>query len=170
MYKKKTIDILWRPWRMSYVKAATKKTKKCIFCEKMKESEDEKNFILRRSRCSFLILNIYPYNNGHIMCVTKRHVDTLEKLTREELMDLLENLIYGIKVLRRAFSPHGFNIGINLGKVAGAGIDKHLHIHIVPRWQGDTNFMPTVAECKVLPQMLSDTYTILKKLLSRVVK
>jgi len=166
MDKKKRLNILWRPWRMKYVKAATKKIKKCIFCEKIKEKRDKKNYILRRSKFSFLILNIYPYNNGHIMCVTNRHVDSLEKLSKEELADLMENLICGIKALKKAFSPHGFNIGINLGKVAGAGVDKHLHIHVVPRWQGDTNFMPTVGECKVIPQMLADTYAVLKKLLS----
>ncbi len=145
------MDRLWAPWRSKYI--YSRKKKKCIFC-------DPKDYVLEKTRCSFSMLNIYPYNNGHIMVAPFRHVKSLEYLKAEELKDLVDLVVKTKKVLDKKIKPHGYNIGLNIGKVAGAGFAGHIHIHIVPRWTGDTNFMPMVANTKVLSDSLDAMYKL----------
>ena len=138
------------------------KPKECIFCTKPRERRDAENLILYRSRLHFVILNAYPYNNGHLMVVPYRHVAELEALTPEERAEMMEVVACSVRVLKQALRPDGFNIGLNLGLSAGAGIAEHLHVHLVPRWTGDTNFMPVLAETRVLPEHLQATYERLR--------
>jgi len=138
------------------------KSKGCILCEKPKQSSDAMSYILYRGEKNFVIMNAYPYNPGHLMIAPYRHVANLDELTDEERHEHFEMVSRSIRVLRQAFNPGGFNIGINMGKVAGAGIDEHVHTHIVPRWQGDTNFMPVLSEVRVVPEALAETYKKLK--------
>ncbi len=147
---------LWSPWRIKYILAP--KSRNCVLCEKMAESNDRENYILYRSAKGCIMLNLYPYNSGHLMVVPLKHVPSLEQLDQEELLDLMKLTVKGLEALRKALNPEGFNIGINIGKAAGAGIEEHVHIHIVPRWAGDTNFMAVMAETKVIPEMLEQTY------------
>ena len=157
---------IWAPWRKKYV-GARKKPKGCLFCriERGPSRRDAGNLLLRRSRHSFLMLNLYPYTNGHLMLVPRRHLPTLEGLKKDERLDLLDLLDRALAALRKAFHPQGFNIGLNVGKAGGAGIPDHAHIHIVPRWLGDTNFMPLLAEVKVIPDTLSNTHRTLTRFL-----
>lgn len=141
---------------MAYIKSP--KGEGCIFCDKPKEGDDSKNFILMRGKKCFVMMNIFPYNSGHLMVSPYRHAKDFEDLTDEESLELVEMVKKSIRILKRALNPHGFNIGINLGSVAGAGIEDHIHVHIVPRWSGDTNFMPVIGDTKVIPEMLQDTY------------
>lgn len=152
---------LWAPWRIEYINQI--KHKGCILCNILKEKQDKKNFILFRSNYCFAVLNTYPYNNGHIMIVPNRHIKSLEKLKDNELLDMNKSLIKIKSTLKRTLNPGGFNIGMNIGNIAGAGIDKHLHMHIVPRWQGDTNFMPVLTNTKIISQSLKELYILLKK-------
>jgi len=134
----------------------------CILCEKPKQSNDAQNYILYRGDKNFVILNSYPYNPGHLMVAPYRHIASLEGLTEEERHEHFEIVSRSIEVLRQVFAPGGFNIGINVGKAAGAGIEDHFHTHVVPRWQGDTNFMPVLSDVRVLPEALAETYQKLK--------
>ncbi len=154
------LEILYAPWRFKYVTKAVEE-KKCIFCEALKKSDDEA-LILLRSRKAFVIMNLYPYNTGHVMVAPIRHVASIEDLTDEEILEIGRLVKLSMKAIREALHPHGFNIGVNIGRVAGAGIEDHVHIHIVPRWNGDTNFMPVVAGVKVIPQDVRETYRLLK--------
>jgi len=156
---------LWAPWRMKFVKSIKKnrKNKKCILCNKVKELNDKKNYVLYRGKKSFIILNLYPYSNGHLMVAPNRHIAELDKLSSEEIIELMDLVNLSIKLLKKTHNPDGFNIGINYGKAAGAGIDKHIHIHIVPRWFGDVNFMPVISDTKIIPESLDSTYQKLKK-------
>ncbi len=147
---------LWAPWRMEYI--LSEKEKECLFCVKPKEEKDRDNLILYRYKNTFVIMNKYPYNNGHIMVVPYRHVSTLEGLSDEELFELMKVTSYSIKCIKEVYNPEGFNIGINLGEAAGAGIEEHLHIHIVPRWAGDSSFMTVIGEIKVIPEHILETY------------
>ena len=131
-------------------------------CEKPKQNKDALNYILYRGGKNFIILNTYPYNPGHLMVAPYRHVANIEELTEEERNEHFEVVCWSVRVLRQVFNPGGFNIGINEGKVAGAGIDDHFHTHIVPRWQGDTNFMPVLADIRVVPEALTETYQKLR--------
>jgi ATP adenylyltransferase len=150
---------LWAPWRMAYITAG--KHEGCIFCDKPKEDRDAENLILYRSDAAFVMINAYPYNNGHLMVVPYTHCSDLLDLKEAELAEMMLLSRLCTRVLDQACHPEGYNLGINLGRVAGAGIADHVHIHIVPRWQGDTNFMTAVADTKVLPQSLKDTYHML---------
>lgn len=150
------MDKLWAPWRIKYVSRG--KTKGCIFCKAFKKKNDKKNFVVYRSKYSFAILNTFPYNNGHVMIVSNKHVASLEKLNDEEIVDMNKVLKIMIAKLKKTIKPAGFNVGINLGKVSGAGIDKHLHMHLVPRWLGDTNFMPIISNTKIISQSLTELY------------
>lgn len=148
------MDKLWAPWRIKYITQIGKKSKGCVFCQIFKERTDKKNYVIARTKRCYAVLNIYPYNNGHILILPNRHVRSLETLKRderEELMDLLE-LIKSL--LDEVLKPGGYNIGINLGRVAGAGFPGHLHFHIVPRWHGDVNYMPVIASTKIISQSL----------------
>ena len=146
---------LWSPWRLEYI--LRKKQKGCLFCKKTREKRDARNLILYRSRHAFVMMNRFPYNNGHLMVIPKRHCIDLNQLKDRESQDLFFLLKTSTQVLKKSLHPHGFNIGINLGAVGGAG-ENHVHFHIVPRWTGDTNFMPLLGETKIIPDYLENTY------------
>lgn len=145
----------------------TVKLRGCFFCRYVKEKKDKAHFLIQRSKHSFSLLNLYPYNNGHVMVVPKRHVSDLELLTPEERADLMNLMIATKKLFQKTIKPHGFNCGINFGRVAGAGVADHLHIHLVPRWNGDTNFMPVTGGAKVISQSLEALYDLLSKDLAK---
>lgn len=154
------MDKLWAPWRIEYI--LQPKIEGCIFCTTAAENRDQKNLIVHRGEHCFVIMNYYPYNNGHLMVVPYRHIAELEELSELENKELMELLSQCVQVLKQKISPHGFNIGMNLGTVAGAGIKDHLHFHIVPRWNGDTNFMPITGHTKVVSEALQQTWEKLK--------
>jgi ATP adenylyltransferase len=154
------MEHIWAPWRIEYI--AMEKPAGCILCDKPGQNRDAENYILYRGSKNFVIMNSYPYNPGHLMVAPYRHVASLDELTDSELCEHFEIVRRCTKLLRVVFNPGGFNIGMNLGKVAGAGIDEHIHTHIVPRWQGDTNFMPAVSGVRVIPEALAETYRKLK--------
>ena len=131
-------------------------------CDKPRQNNDAQNYILYRGGKNFVIMNSYPYNPGHLMVAPYRHVASLDELTDDELHEHFEIVSRSVKLLKEVFNPGGFNIGINIGKVAGTGIDEHVHTHVVPRWQGDTNFMPVISEVRVVPEALAETYDKLK--------
>ncbi len=151
---------LWSPWRLEYLKAPKKDG--CIFCEAVQSNQDRENLVLWRGERAFLILNRFPYNNGHLMVVPYTHVPSLEDLDTPTLTELMLLLNRSLAALRTAMQPDGFNIGANLGHAAGAGIEDHVHLHVVPRWSGDTNFMPIVGDVRVIPQTWLQTYDQLK--------
>ena len=149
------MDTLWAPWRMEYILA--EKPDECIFCVKPQEKNDKKNLIVARGDTCYVIMNYYPYNNGHLMVVPYRHLSELHALSRDEHREMMQLLTDSVEVLKTALNPHGFNIGMNLGKAAGAGIEDHLHMHIVPRWVADTNYMPVLGHTRVVPDALQAT-------------
>jgi ATP adenylyltransferase len=160
------VDRLWTPWRSAYIAsgAAEPETKDCVFCNlQVDPSKDETNFVLHRAEHNFIVLNIYPYISGHLLVVPYQHIgelDAVPKETSDELMDLTKR---SQTTLREAYHPAGFNLGMNLGHAAGAGIVDHVHIHIMPRWIGDTNFMSTVGNTRVIPEDLATTYRKLRE-------
>lgn len=151
------MKVLWAPWRMAYIKNA-RKPAKCIFCVKAKERRDATNLLLHRGHHGLVMMNLYPYNSGHLLVAPYAHVKSLEQLPDDVALDLLKLTSLSLRVLRDRLKPEGFNVGINLGRVAGAGIEGHVHLHIVPRWNGDTNFMPLFGETRVMPEHLTATY------------
>ncbi len=156
------MDRLWAPWRMKYISNVDKETTSCIFCEKPESENDRENLILFRGKKAFVIMNLYPYNNGHLMVVPYAHCSSLNQLSNEEISEIWELVRTATQILSDAIKPEGFNVGMNIGRVAGAGIDQHLHMHIVPRWNGDANFMPVVGETKVISQGITEAYDTLK--------
>ncbi len=154
------MEKLWAPWRMDYI--LSDKSGECIFCHALSQDDPQRFYILHQTQVGFVIMNIFPYNSGHLMVVPCRHIAELEKLTEEEHVGLMNMVASSIKVLKQVMQPQGFNLGMNLGREAGAGIDTHLHWHVVPRWAGDTNFMPIQADTKVISQFVADTYHQLK--------
>ncbi len=152
------MDRLWAPWRIKYIKE--KKKKKCLFCQTL--NHKKKNYLILKTKYSLVILNIFPYNNGHLMVAPLAHVPELSKLADAQALDLLRSLDRAKKLLQKTLKPDGFNIGINVSRSAGAGITGHLHVHIVPRWQGDTNFMPVVHNTKVISQSLDQLCRVLR--------
>ncbi|HNX82100.1 MAG TPA: HIT domain-containing protein [Candidatus Omnitrophota bacterium] len=156
------MDKLWAPWRIAYVgKAAQKKASSCIFCTARKNSKKDRVFLVTKH--SFAMLNLYPYNNGHALVSPKRHVADMALLTQEETLDLIAALHTTKALLQKTLRPHGYNIGINMGSAGGAGVTGHIHIHIVPRWHGDTNFMPVFHNTKIISQSLDELLKLLKK-------
>lgn len=152
------MERLWAGWRMSYIESARQDPGECIFCRKPAAGRDRQELVLVRGRACFILLNAFPYSSGHLMVAPYRHIEsfaTLELAERDELIVLLGR---SERALRREYRPHGFNMGVNLGAPAGAGVVGHLHAHLVPRWNGDTNFMTTIAGTKVLPEALDRTY------------
>lgn len=147
---------IWAPWRMDYLLA--EKPPSCIFCHRSSVKQNKKRLLLYGGRHAVVMLNRYPYTNCHLLVAPQKHTDSLSTLTPEESLDLFLTLQQSVSVLREAIMPEGFNIGMNLGRIAGAGIASHLHFHIVPRWCGDTNFMPIVAESMVMPEHLNKAY------------
>ena len=152
---------IWAPWRSEFI--YQRKKGGCIFCDARDSKDLKKYFVIKKSKYSFSLLNLYPYNNGHIMVCPKRHKPSLEKLTQLELTDLMLLVNKSTKMLDKALKPDGYNIGINIGKISGAGYPGHVHIHIVPRWQGDTNFMPLFSDTKIISESLNSLYERLKK-------
>jgi ATP adenylyltransferase len=151
---------LWSPWRLEYLTAP--KPDGCIFCHAIQNDHDRENLVLVRGERVFVILNRYPYNNGHFMVVPYAHVPSLEDLEAQTLTEMMLLLNRGLAMLRATINPDGFNVGTNLGQVAGAGIEGHVHIHAVPRWAGDTNFMPVIGDMRVVPQTWLQTYDMLQ--------
>jgi len=154
------MEKLWSPWRSKYIesfKSDEDKTK-CIFCQMLTlDPKENDNLLVDMGEYTFSVLNLYPYNNGHLMIVPKRHTNDFSGLTKEELTESFEKLQLAEKALRKVLNPHAFNIGANIGRVAGAGIEDHIHFHIVPRWTGDSNFMPIIGDVKVISQDLAET-------------
>jgi len=160
--------ILFAPWRMKYVEYVAIEPKRgCFLCEAARSKDDEKNFVLCRTDNALVMLNLFPYNTGHLLIAPYRHVGDVLLLNREECIDLINLLKVSLIVLRKTYSPDGFNIGVNIGSISGAGLEDHVHIHVVPRWKGDTNFMPIIANTKVIPEALEDTYRKLIRLFSK---
>ncbi len=155
------MELLWAPWRVDYILG--KKSAGCMFCKKIKKKRDKDNLILHRAERTLVMMNRYPYNNGHLLVCPYKHSRDLEGLDGEEIKDLLLSVSRATTLLKKALKPDGFNIGMNLGRISGAGIEDHLHFHIVPRWSGDTNFMPVLAEARVIPEHLEKTYQKLFK-------
>jgi ATP adenylyltransferase len=160
---------LWAPWRMEYI-LDEKKHGSCLFCHisQEKKTNDRKNLILYRGKHCFVVLNKYPYNNGHLMVVPYFHTPTFDGLDDDVLFDLMKTQKISVDVIRQAMNPDGFNLGLNFGKVAGAGMESHMHMHIVPRWTGDTDSMPIIAETRVMPQHLKKTYNNLRGLFKKL--
>lgn len=154
------MEQLWAPWRMQYISKADDPTNagECIFCAFPAENNDEERLILLRGDRAFIILNAYPYSNGHLMVTPFHHTSDLNDLDDAEMLEMMALTRQGVNLLKKAFRPDGFNIGMNMGRVAGAGIADHVHIHIVPRWSGDTNFMPVLADVRVIPESLAAVY------------
>ena len=151
------MDFLWSPWRMEYVEQETQPTDACVFCVAAGASSAAANLVVHRNEACYIILNRYPYNNGHLLVAPYRHAGDLEDLTREESANVMAVVRYGVRLLRRALRPDAVNVGLNLGAAAGAGILDHVHVHVVPRWQGDTNFMTVTTGTRVLPETLERT-------------
>jgi ATP adenylyltransferase len=157
-------DRLWAPWRLDYIKGP--KPDECIFCSKPAEGDDEGAYIVARGERCFAILNAYPYNNGHLMVSPYEHVPSIEDVGDETLLELMTLTQRALAALREVYGPEGFNIGVNQGKVAGAGMEDHVHLHVVPRWGADTNFMPVIGDTRVLPQSLADSWTAISRALA----
>jgi ATP adenylyltransferase len=160
------MERLWSPWRLAYV-TGSKGDTGCVFCDAPRHSSSESLVVFSGQTC-YILLNLYPYNNGHLMVVPYRHAATLSALEAEELQELARLLQRSEAALTEAYQPHGLNIGINLGKPAGAGILDHVHVHVVPRWNGDTNFMTVVGEVRVLPEDLAATRKRLQPIFERL--
>jgi len=155
------MERIFAPWRIEYIRSP--KHEGCIFCDFPRENRDDERLILHRGEKSFAIMNNYPYNPGHLMIAPYRHVGQLEELTHEEIGEMMGLASMAVQAIKKSMNPDGFNIGINIGRVAGAGIEDHIHIHVVPRWNGDTNFMPVLADVKVIPEAVEETFRILKE-------
>ncbi|HIE47739.1 TPA: HIT domain-containing protein [Candidatus Bipolaricaulota bacterium] len=161
------MGILWTPWRMAYLRGDEPLPEGCLFCVKPQSQDAEAHILHRGNRC-YVILNRFPYNNGHLMVVPYAHVATLEDLDPEALAELMALTQLSLRVLREAYTPQGFNVGMNIGSVAGAGVAEHIHLHVVPRWGGDTNYMTTVSQTRVIPEWLDQTYERLRPLFERL--
>ena len=153
---------IWAPWRLAYVKDAAKDNEdECIFCAKPAQGDDERNLILHRGERCFAMLNLFPYTNGHLMIAPYEHIATLQEVDSETIAETMALAQRAMKLLEDEYSPHGYNVGFNQGRVAGAGVEHHIHMHVVPRWGGDTNFMPVLADTRVMPQSLDDSFAAL---------
>lgn len=170
MSEGKTMKRLWTPWRMVYLTSASQPKRGCIFCDKIKarRTQDRKNLVLHRGERAVVVMNLYPYTSGHLMVAPYEHSGELESLDGKVLTEMMLLVGTSIRALRATMNPHGFNVGINLGRVAGAGVEDHVHIHIVPRWNGDTNFMPVLAEVRMIPELLPQTYDKLFEAFERI--
>jgi len=149
--------VLWAPWRMGYI-LAENRADGCIFCPGADRSTDEERLILYVGARTMIVMNRFPYNNGHLLVAPIKHVSSLERLNQDETLDLLLMVRKSIEILKQVMKPDGFNVGLNLGHVAGAGMENHMHFHIVPRWKGDTNFMTVIEDVRVIPEHIQATY------------
>ncbi len=157
-------NILWAPWRIPYIRAIGKEDKGCFLCHDYAHpEEDAENFVVWRTERSLVVLNRFPYNNGHLLIAPARHIADLDETSEEEMLELCKLVREAQRALSIAISPHGFNVGLNFGRCAGAGLPGHMHIHVVPRWDGDTNFMSVCSDTKVVSQSLADLLAELKK-------
>ncbi len=156
------MEYLWTPWRFQYISEADKKADGCVFCRAVARNRDEECFIIYRGATNFMILNLYPYTTGHLLIVPYRHIATLAEASKEELYEMIELAQRCQAALGEIYKPDGFNMGINLGRAAGAGVADHFHMHVLPRWTGDANFMSVVGETRVIPEDLTTTYKKLK--------
>ena len=163
----RTLDHLWAPWRQAYLMKTRRSQRGCVFCRALRSRSDRKVYVLYRGPRTFIVLNRYPYNNGHLMVALNRHRGELSQLTPDESTELWRMAMMMVEALKRVLHPHGFNIGVNVGRAAGAGIPDHLHVHVVPRWVGDTNFITTVGGTKVISASLDDLYRRLEPLMPR---
>ncbi len=155
---------LWTPWRMEYILSDKRdEVTGCLFCTKAQQDRDRENLILCRGTFTYIILNLYPYNNGHLMVVPYAHTADLAGLDQPTLAEMMWQVRRSVEALKRSMTPDGFNIGINIGRAAGAGVEQHVHMHVVPRWMGDTNFMPVVGDVRLIPEDLPSTYERLLK-------
>lgn len=161
-----TLERLWTPWRLAYVTGGAKSAS-CVFCTALTSVDADPLVVFRGTTC-FIILNLFPYNNGHVMVVPNRHIASLVDAAPDELSEMMTLTRRTEVALREAYAPHGLNVGINLGKAAGAGVLDHLHVHVVPRWAGDTNFMTIVGETRVLPEELPDAADRLRPIFDRL--
>jgi ATP adenylyltransferase len=152
------MDRLWTPWRFDYIRGIGSSEPGCVFCRIRDEADDEANYVLCRGRSHFVLLNLFPYTSGHLLIVAGRHIPCLEQATPEELSEISEAAQRCERALRAEYRPDGFNMGFNIGRAAGAGVEHHLHMHVVPRWSGDANFLSVVGETRVLPEELPRTY------------
>jgi len=150
---------LWAPWRLEYIKSP--KPDECIFCRALASDDDAAHYVVHRGELAFVMLNAFPYTNGHVMVSPNEHVGSLEGLGTDVLTEIMTLTQRSMAAIRAAYGPEGFNLGVNQGKVAGAGVEDHVHLHVVPRWAGDTNFMPVIGDVRVLPQSLEDSYRAL---------
>jgi len=157
---------IWAPWRTAYIELKPSDRTKCFLCAKLKEKKDSKNLIIKRGKNCFAVLNLYPYNAGHLLIAPNRHKANLEDLSPLEMQELFSLMLEMKKALTKTIKPEGFNIGFNLGDIAGAGLTSHLHLHLVPRWKGDTNFMPVVGATKVMPKSLDSLCKELRRNIS----
>lgn len=155
------MDRLWSPWRYQYVSTASP-ANQCIFCAKPAVGQDEENLIVHRARHNYIVLNLYPYTNGHLMVAPYAHVASLDELAVEAATEMMGLARKAVAVLKAAYKPQGLNLGMNLGECAGAGVAGHLHLHVLPRWVGDANFMTVVGETRVMPEALSETFRKVK--------
>jgi ATP adenylyltransferase len=154
---------IWAPWRLAYVKDAAKDEETgCIFCIEPEDGDDEANLIVHRGERCFVMLNKFPYTNGHLMVAPYEHVAELQRLDEETMAEIMSLAQQGMHALETSYAPHGYNVGFNQGRVAGAGVEHHIHMHVVPRWGGDTNFMPVLGDTRVMNQTLHDSYETLK--------
>jgi ATP adenylyltransferase len=154
---------IWAPWRLAYVRDASKDAEsECIFCTKPAEDDDKANLIVSRGERCFVILNLFPYTNGHLMVAPYEHLGSITELPAETIAELMELAQRAMRGLENSYAPHGYNVGFNQGRVAGAGVEHHIHMHVVPRWGGDTNFMPVLADTRVMPQSLEQSYETLR--------
>ena len=150
------MEKLWAPWRMVYLQI--EKPTGCIFCEKPGAGKDRHELVVYRGAEAVILMNLFPYNNGHLMVAPFRHVPSIEELNEAELLELMTLTQESLAALREAYQPEGFNLGVNQGKIAGAGVEDHVHMHVVPRWGADTNYMPVIGDTRVLPQSLDDSF------------
>ena len=161
------MDHLWTPWRLPYLRGDDPLPEECLFCIKPTLGDAEAH-IVHRGQLSYVILNRYPYTNGHLMIVPYSHVASLENLDTEALVELMQMTQLSLRVLREAYGPDGFNLGMNIGEASGAGVACHVHLHLVPRWDGDTNYMTTIGQTRVIPEWMDQTYARLRPIFERV--
>ena len=164
------MERMWSPWRSQYIDAFKVKNdnESCVFCSAVKGNiEEDKSLVIYKGTNIFTIMNLYPYNNGHLMVVPNRHISTINEITVNEFAEITKQISFATDALTKLYSPQGFNIGANIGKAAGAGIDTHIHFHIIPRWNGDTNFMPVVGEVKIISHDLINTRNDLRNIYNK---
>lgn len=162
------MEILWSPWRMEYLTREKRPSDECVFCDAFRATQDRANLVLHRNESCFIIFNRYPYNNGHLLVVPNRHAGDLDDLTSDESANMMHVARYGVRLLRSALRPDAVNVGMNLGSAAGAGILDHVHLHIVPRWEGDTSYMTILSGTRVISEVMAETFDRLEAAMAEV--